>query len=133
MADKIVWQDRKRILFGLPWTFTKYKLTEDKLMICTGFLNKKEEEVRLYRIMDNTLERPFGQRIFGLGTIKCNSADKTTPIFFLEKIKDSERVRNLLSDYVEKERTKKRVSGREYMSSQDEDDDDDLDDNDDMN
>lgn len=128
MADKIVWQDRKRILFGLPWTFTKYKLTEDKLMICTGFLSKKEEEVRLYRIMDNTLERPFGQRIFGLGTIKCNSADKTTPVFFLEKIKDSERVRNLLSDYVEKERTKKRVSGREYMATEDDDDDNDDDD-----
>lgn len=126
MADKIVWQDRKRIIFGLPWTFTKYKLMEDKIQICTGFLNKKEEEIRLYRIMDNTLEKPLGQRIFGLGTIKCNSADKTTPIFYLARIKNADKVRNMLSDMVEKERTRKRVSGREYMSYDEIDDDDDL-------
>lgn len=127
MADKVIWQDRKRIAFGLPWTFTKYKLYEDKLMICTGFLNKKEEEIRLYRIMDNTLEKPFSQRIFGLGSIKINSADKSTPVFFISKIKNADSVRNKLSTYVEKERTKKRVSGREYMSNDiDDDDDDDM-------
>lgn len=126
MADKIVWQDRKRIIFGLPWTFTKYKLMEDKIQICTGFLNKKEEEIRLYRIMDNTLEKPLIQRIFGLGTIKCNSADKTTPIFYLARIKNADKVRNMLSDMVEKERTRKRVSGREFMSYDDMDEEDDL-------
>ena len=30
MAE-IKWKDRKRIIFGLPWTFTKYSLTEDRL------------------------------------------------------------------------------------------------------
>jgi uncharacterized membrane protein YdbT with pleckstrin-like domain len=125
MAEKIVWQDRKRIIFGLPWTFTKYKLYEDKLIICTGFLNKKEEEVRLYRIMDNTLEKPLSQRIFGLGSIKVNSADKSTPVFYIEKVKNADEVRNKLSGLVEKERTKKRVSGREYMSTDIDDDDDD--------
>lgn len=126
MADKIVWQDRKRIIFGLPWTFTKYKLMEDKIQICTGFLNKKEEEIRLYRIMDNTLEKPLGQRIFGLGTIKCNSADKTTPVFYLARIKNADKIRNMLSDMVEKERTRKRVSGREFMSYDEMDEEDDL-------
>lgn len=124
-SDRIVWQDRKRIVFGLPWTFTKYKLYEDRLIICTGFLNKREEEIRLYRIMDNTLEKPFTQRIFGLGSIKVNSADRSTPIFYLSKIKNSDWVRDTLSDLVEKERTKKRVSGREYMSNDFDDDDDD--------
>lgn len=125
-SDKIVWQDRKRIIFGLPWTFTKYKLYEDRLIICTGFLNKREEEIRLYRIMDNTLEKPLVQRIFGLGSIRVNSADKSTPVFYLSKIKNSDSVRNTLSDLVEKERTKKRVSGREYMSNDFEDEEDDY-------
>ena len=43
---KTLWNDRKRIIFGLPWTFTKYKLTEEKLIIQTGFLNIKQEEIR---------------------------------------------------------------------------------------
>ena len=122
MAEKVIWQDRKRIVFGLPWTFTKYKLMEDKLQICTGFLNKKEEEIRLYRVMDITLEKPIAQRIFGLGTLKCNSADKTTPVFYIEKVKNSDKIRDLLSNMVETERSKKRVSSREFMSYDGDDD-----------
>lgn len=122
MAEsKIVWQDRKRIVFGLPWTFTKYKMYDDKFQICTGFLNKKEEEVRLYRIMDLTLEKSFVQRIFGLGSVKVNSADKTTPVFYIKNVKQADTVRDMLSDRVEKERIKRRVSGREYMSADDDD------------
>lgn len=121
MDEKILWQDRKRIIFGLPWTFTKYKLTEEKLIIQTGFLNIKQEEVRLYRIMDVTLNRPLGQRIWGLGTIHCCSADKSTPEFDIKNIKNSEKIKNLLSDQVETERNKKRVTSREYMISEDDD------------
>ena len=121
-----VWKDKKRTIFGLPWTFTTYKLTKDKLLIESGFLSKKEEEVRLYRIMDLTLNRPFWQRIWGLGTIHCCTADKSTPEFDVLKIKNAEYVKNLLSDMVEEERAKKRVSAREYMS----DDVDDIDDHD---
>ena len=76
MAE-IIWKDRKRIFFGLPWTFTKYSLSEDRLFISTGFFSVKEDEVRLYRIMDVSLERKLWQRMCGLGTIKCCSADKT--------------------------------------------------------
>ena len=121
-----VWKDKKRTIFGLPWTFTTYKLTKDKLLIESGFLSKNEEEVRLYRIMDLTLKRPFWQRIWGLGTIHCCTADKSTPEFDVLKIKNAEYIKNLLSDMVEEERDKKRVSAREYMS----DDVDDIDDHD---
>lgn len=82
----VVWQDRKRIIFGLPWTFTKYVLTKEKLLIQTGILSTKEEEVRLYRIMDVTLRRSLAQRLFGLGTIHCCSADKSTPEFDIKWI-----------------------------------------------
>lgn len=56
MAE-ILWKDRKRIFCGLPWTFTRYSLTKEKLIIDTGFLSRKEEEVRLYRVLDMTLKR----------------------------------------------------------------------------
>ena len=84
----------------------------------TGFFSRKEEEVRLYRIMDITLHRSFGQRIFGLGTIHCCSADKTTPEFDIKRIKNSVAVKNRLSDLVEAERMEKRVSGREFMDDE---------------
>ena len=119
-----IWKDRKRTIFGLPWTFTVYKLTGEKLYVTTGFFSKHEEEVRLYRIMDLSLNRTFGQRIFGLGTIHVCSADKSTPEFDIKSIKDSEKIKNMLSDMVEDERVKKRVSNREYMADHDDDDED---------
>ncbi len=111
-----VWKDRKRIIFGLPWTFTVYKLTEEKLFVETGFFSKKEEEIRLYRVMDLTLKRPFGQRIWGLGTIHCCTADKSTPEFDILKVKKAKEVKDMISDMVEKQREEKRISAREFMS-----------------
>ena len=125
MAKEILWADRKRIVFGLPWTFTKYSLTKEKLLVEKGFLNKQEEEIRLYRIMDLSLRRPLGQRIFGLGTIHCCTADKTAPELDIKWIKDSANVKELLSDLVEQERMEKRVSSREFFSDSDGDLDDD--------
>ncbi len=122
--SEYIWSDRKRTLFGLPLSFTVYKLTNEKLLIETGFLSKKQEEVRLYRILDLTLNRPFGQRIFGLGTIRCCTGDKSSPEFDILKIKKSEYIKNLLSDMVEKQRDEKRIAAREFMYDFDSDDSD---------
>ena len=128
---EILWSSRKRwTFFGLPLTFTKYTLTSEKILIDSGFLNKNEEEVRLYRVLDINLVRNFSQRIFGLGTIICKTSDKTLPTLELKNVKKSKYIKEQISDLVEKERIAKRVSSREFMTNeQDNDDfDDDLDD-----
>lgn len=119
----LMWSDRKRIIFGLPWTFTTYFLTPERLFIETGFLNKREDEIRLYRIMDVSLTRNFWQRLFGLGTIHCCSADKTMKDFDIKNIKNPRTVKEQLSEAIEKERLAKRVVNREYMDHDDFDDD----------
>lgn len=124
----IVWKDRKRTLFGLPWSFTKYSLSDDRLFISTGFFNTKEDEVRLYRIMDISLNRTLGQRMFGLGTIKCCSADKTLGDFEIKNIKKSRDVKELLSEMVEDERNRKKVTSREFIDHEDTEFDDGHDD-----
>ncbi len=111
----IVWKDRKRIIFGLPWTFTRYILTEEKLIIDKGFLNRKEEEIRLYRILDVSLERPLGQRLWGLGTVHLDTADRTAREIDVKRVKKARAFKELLSEMVERERDEKRISGREYM------------------
>ena len=112
-----VWKDRKRTLFGLPLSFTVYRLTEDRLLVQSGILNLNEEEIRLYRIMDITLKRSLGQRISNLGTIHCCSSDKTSPEFDIKSIKNPIEVKEMLSRMIEEERDKKKISGREYMGA----------------
>lgn len=124
---KIVWKDRKRPIFGLPLSFTKYMLLEDKILINTGFLSTKQEEIKLYRIMDVTLKCSLLQRIFGVGTIHCCSADKTTPEFDILDVKKPFEVKEMISKMSEEQRDKKRVTGKEIFTDS-EDNDDDLDD-----
>ena len=119
--------DRKRIIFGLPWSFTRYRLTDDKLIISTGLFSTKEEEIRLYRIMDVTLRRTFGDKLWGLGTIHLCSSDKTTPEIDIKRIRQSQDVKEMLSDMIEAARKKNRVSSREFMAADDFDDCDDED------
>lgn len=113
--QKLLWKDRRRTIFGLPWTFTKYSMTEDKFYVQTGLLNVKEDEVRLYRIMDVSLSRSFEEKIFRIGTITVCSADKSLGDFKIKRIKNPKKVRDLLSDIVENQRNAKGIIGREFL------------------
>ena len=104
-----VWKDRKRTFLGLPLSFTKYRLDEDKLYIETGFFNTKEDEVRLYRITDVTLMRSMGQKLLGIGTIHCDSSDVTMQNFDIKNVKRPREVKDRLSQMVDECRLRNRV------------------------
>ncbi len=126
MAD-ILWSDRKRHL-GLPISFTKYSMSEDRLFVESGFLNLVQNEVRLYRILDLQLKRSLGQRIFGVGSIIVSSSDKSLGTFEIRNIKNSANVKEMLSVQVEQQREAKRVVGREFMGGDVDFDNDDIND-----
>ena len=120
----ILWKDRKRPFLGLPISFTRYSLDEKCLYVKTGVFNIVEDEVRLYRIIDVTLKRSFGQRILGTGTIHCHSSDESLKTFDIKHIKNPKAVKDMLSDLVEEQRLKNRVYNREALAVNDYDDDD---------
>lgn len=115
----MLWKQRKRIWCGLPWTFTVYSFDEDCIYIDSGIFTKKQEEIRLYRVLDISVTRTFGQRIFGMGTITLKTSDKTTPELLLINLKKVMEVKTQLSNLIEESRDKKRISGREFMSVDD--------------
>ena len=122
-----LWKDRKRWL-GMPITFTRYALSEDRLFLSEGFLNIKDDEILLYRIRDIDTQRSLWQRIFGVGTITVVSSDKTMPTLVLKNVKDPVFVKELLHKQVEEMKIKRRVRLGEIMTSNMSDDDSDLDD-----
>ena len=121
-----LWKDRKRYL-GLPLSFTRYMLSEDRLFLSVGFLNIKDDEILLYRIRDIDTSRTLWQRIFGVGTITVVSSDKTMPTLVLKSVKDPVFVKELLHKQVEEMKIKRRVRVGEIMTTGMEDDDSDLD------
>ena len=129
--SKYIWTDRKRYL-GLPLSFTRYALSDDRLFLSIGFLNIKDDEILLYRVRDITTRRTLWQRLFGVGSVTIVSSDKTQPTLVLKNIKDPMMVKETIHQQVESMKLQRRVRVGEIMASGYEEGDDELDtDNDD--
>ena len=111
-----LWQDRKRY-FGLPLSFTRYSLSEDRLFVSEGFLTIRDDEILLYRVRDIDTSRSLGQRIFGVGTVTVMSSDKTQPVLQLKNVKDPVFVKELLHKQVEEMKIRRRVRFGEIMGT----------------
>lgn len=129
-AIEYLWKDRKRFL-GMPLSFTRYRLSEDRLFCETGFLNVKSDEVLLYRVRDLRLTMSLGQRIFGVGTVCVVSSDKSIPHLDLKNVKDPRTVKELIHKNVEAAKDKRRMRATELLGGEDgpayEEHDEDLD------
>ena len=110
------WKDRKRHL-GLPLSFTRFMLSEDRIFCETGLLNLKVDEVLLYRVQDLELTMTLGQRIFGVGTVCVHSSDKTSPHLDLKNVKHPREVKELIHQNVEAAKEKRRMRSMEVMGS----------------
>ena len=115
-----LWKDRKRHL-GLPLSFTRYALSEDRLFLSVGFFSIKDEEILLYRIRDISTSRSLWQRIFGVGTITVVSSDKTAPTQIKKNVKNPLDVKELLHRQVEEVKIRRRIRVGEIMTDVPED------------
>ena len=112
-----VWSDKKRTLFGLPLSFTRYFLTETKFITRKGFLSLEEDELELYKVVDKKMQLPFGQRLFGCGTIVLYVKDTDTPVKEVLSNKAPRRVAQLIDKYVDQQRDRFHIRGRDMMGA----------------
>ena len=110
-----IWQDRKRTFLGLPLSFTRYMLTEDRLFVEKGFLNAVLDEENLYRVRDVRGTRSLGQRLFGLGTVTVFASNGET---VLESIKNPIEVKEEVVRLVEEARKKHNIRASEMLMGQ---------------
>ena len=112
-----IWSDRKRTLFGLPWSFTKYFLTETKFITRVGLLSLNEDEFDLYKVTDKKLLLPFWQRIVGCGSILIHVRDTDTPTKEIHCVKHPREVLAMLDKQIEEQRDRYSTRGRDLYAS----------------
>lgn len=127
--EKVLISERKRwTLFGLPFTFTTYTITDKRLIIKSGFLNIVEDEVLHFRIKDISIKRPLSLRIWNMGCLDVVSADATMKNFTIKNIKNIKAFYDILSEQIDEERVRLRYRPGEILDVDDLDDNDDFDD-----
>lgn len=117
--------EKKRVkFFGLPLSFTKYTITEEKLTITSGFLSITEDDAYMYKIQDVRLTRSLTERLFGLGTITCYTGDTTHPELVLIHIRHASEIKDYIMQASEEARRKRRALHSINIDAPDLDDED---------
>ena len=102
--------EKKRWLFlGLPFTFTKYTVTEEQITIDSGFFTRVENDCYMYKIQDTVLSVSLLQRIFGIATVICKTSDVTHGQLVLKNIKHAKEIKNFIVASSEEQRMKRRT------------------------
>ena len=108
--DTMEYIEKKRSsFFGLPWTFTTYKITDELITITTGLFRKVEDDAYMYKIVDVRMDATLWQRILGLSTIHCYGGDVTNPDLMIKNIKHGKEIKDFIFSQSEKERLKRRT------------------------
>lgn len=113
-----LWSDRRRIL-GMPISFTRYALSEDRLFVESGLLNTRLEEVLLYRVRDIGLTISLGQRIFRVGSVIVESSDASSPRLVLKNIRDPRQVKEKIHRQVEEMKLARQMRVGELLGDAD--------------
>ncbi|MGH6787790.1 MAG: PH domain-containing protein, partial [Novosphingobium sp.] len=69
------------VIIAVKWVqnlATTYELTEDRLILRKGIVNKSVDEIELYRVKDVRIEFSLIAQWAGIGTITLISSDETT-------------------------------------------------------
>ena len=115
-GERVLWTGRPRIpLSWIAALTTRYKLTNERLIIKRGFISRRIEEIELYRVNDVALKQSIMERMFGLGDVRLETTDATTPEAQVLDVQNPERVKDLIRQAARTERQRRRVLLRDEV------------------
>ena len=116
-------KERKRWLFlGLPFTFTRYIIREDMLVMEEGFFKTVENDCYMYKVQDVQHSATLMEKIVRVGTVTCFTGDTTHPKLVLQHIRNSRAIKDFILERSEEARMKRRTVNMLDIGSGDVDD-----------
>ncbi len=92
-------------LYGF-WKFLEarsvnYEITNQRIIIKEGLLDRKSTEVELYRIRDYNVIQTLIQRFFGVSDVTLRTAERDSDYVYLHSIRNGETVKDMIRKHVE--------------------------------
>lgn len=75
---------------------TNYEVTSDRIEWSRGILDRKVDNIDMFRVIDLKLRRSVLDCIFGIGRVELITTDKTDPEFTFEKVRHSRRLYDVI-------------------------------------
>lgn len=111
----ILWTDKPRNFLGMGWNFTRYILTDKKLIVRRGLFSIMEDKVELYRIIDTRMNLTLGERLFGCGSILVVSKDATMGKLLLKHVKAPYEIHKQLEEAIENQKREYGILGKDML------------------
>ncbi|UCC23032.1 MAG: PH domain-containing protein [Planctomycetota bacterium] len=80
----------------LKLKMTRYEVTADRIEWSRGILDRKVDNIDMFRVVDLNLRRSIFDCIFGIGSVGLITTDKTDPEFTFEKMRHSRQLYDVI-------------------------------------
>ena len=117
---EVLWEGKpsgllQRFLTTVHLNFTTYQITQDELIVTTGFFKKRTNTVELYMLKDPDATESIYQRILKIGTVSVvvdthGSAEKIGTRVWLKNVQDPQKVRKMLRDAIEADVMERKIT-----------------------
>jgi hypothetical protein len=107
--EKILWEGKPsglgdRVKDAAHVNSTTYTITNQRILVKSGLLGKKYEEIELIRIKDIKVVQSLKARALGIGDIEVVSADATAAILVLGEVRSPNEVKETLRNAIKAEK-----------------------------
>ncbi len=129
MAEAPIWTGRSSqlknlgpfllclLVIPIPWAIWRYlvvrcrvyQLSNERLLITSGVINKVTETLELYRVRDLQSAQPLLLRFFNLQNLHLITSDSSTPEVIIDYVPAGAGLNELFREHIEKCRVQKRV------------------------
>jgi membrane protein YdbS with pleckstrin-like domain len=73
-----------------------YEVTQDRIEWSRGILERKIDNIDMFRVVDLSVRRSLLDCLLGIGSVKVTTKDESDPVFVFEKIRHCHRLYNVI-------------------------------------
>jgi len=120
MEERVIWEGKPSgIMDSIKekggMNATTYKLTNERIIVKSGLLSKKQEDLELVRVKDIRVTQGMKERLMKIGSVEITSTDSSTPSLTFVDVREPNEVKEMVRRAVKDAKSTSGVSYQERL------------------